>query len=170
MRDQVLYFMKKIALTCLCLLCLLTGCQWVDQVALQDVEVSKIRVEMGKGVLLELKADIDNGSSRYLSLAAVEGEIYTREGTVALVSLADTCRIAAHSQEAVLLPLQIHLSDPLLLLKIGLNLTPQVLEGLYIKGTADLQVARRADTKGRVHQIQLDEMLLTEAADRINLF
>lgn len=162
--------MRKIGLACLLLLILATGCNWIEQIALKEIGVSKIKMDMGKGVLLEVKAKVDNGSNRYLALTDVDGEIYTEEGVVARVSLADTCRLAAHTEQELVVPLTIHLSDPLLLLKIGLNLSPQVLEGFYVKGTADVQVSRRENKKGSTKQIQVPEMPLTQMADKINLF
>lgn len=170
MRNQVLMIMKKIGLTCLVLLFVLTGCNWVQEVSLGNMEVSKVRMEMStKSVLIELSAQVNNGSSRYLALTDVDGEIYTEEGVVARIALVDTCRIAAYTEEVVLVPVNVQLSDPLLLLKIGLNLSPEVLEGFYVKGTAEIQVARRPGRQGQKHQLALEERPLMDVVRQINL-
>lgn len=163
--------MRKFGLTCLVLLCVVTGCNWVQEVEVGDVQVSKLRMEMNtKSVLIELQAPVNNGSSRYLALTGVDGEIYTEEGVVARIALVDTCRVAAHTQENLLVPVRVQLSDPLLLLKIGLNLSPETLDGFYVRGVADLQVSRRENGSGYTHQFTLEERPLVELANQMNLF
>lgn len=154
--------MKKMLWAVLGAVCLLSGCSWVHQVEIQQVSLQKLKMEVGRGVYVELAAEVNNPTARTIRLTSLEGRLAGKDNVLATVRLADTVAVDPHTRVTVPVPLEVSFSDPLLLLKMGLQLSEEDLAGFRADGKAVAEAGRNGRWIRRTFRIKdrpLEELL-----------
>lgn len=146
--------MKKILWAVLCAVWLLSGCSGIQKVEIQQVVLQKMKMEVGRGVQIELAAEVNNPTVRTVRLTSLEGRLTGVDNVLATVRLADTVTVAPHSCVTVPVPLEVSFSDPLLLLKMGLQFSEEDLAGFRAEGKAVAEAERNGRWTRRTFRVK----------------